>query len=174
MLLFSFFLNIFLCQGYELSGEIALKNNHYYYYRPQRINSIPKWPPHCPPMSSTLSEERDKDTHRLCGGHQIHRTPMCTMTGVFRKTSTTLPQSRKCDRQTSAHYMCSSIITEGLSLATTRTSPQQQKSDLEGATCKTCREWPLDIEQSITTATTATNSRIDGFSSNPALCDPHT
>ena len=29
---FSFFLNIFLCQGYELSGEIALKNNHYYYY----------------------------------------------------------------------------------------------------------------------------------------------
>ena len=26
----SFF--IFLCQGYELSGEIALKNNHYYYY----------------------------------------------------------------------------------------------------------------------------------------------
>ena len=27
-----FFLNIFLCQGYELSGEIALKNNHYYYY----------------------------------------------------------------------------------------------------------------------------------------------
>ena len=31
MLLFSFFLNIFLCQGYELSGEIALKNNHYYY-----------------------------------------------------------------------------------------------------------------------------------------------
>ena len=28
----SFFLNIFLCQGYELSGEIALKNNHYYYY----------------------------------------------------------------------------------------------------------------------------------------------
>ena len=29
---FFFFLNIFLCQGYELSGEIALKNNHYYYY----------------------------------------------------------------------------------------------------------------------------------------------
>ena len=30
----SFFLSfiIFLCQGYELSGEIALKNNHYYYY----------------------------------------------------------------------------------------------------------------------------------------------
>ena len=31
MLLFSFILNIFLCQGYELSGEIALRNNHYYY-----------------------------------------------------------------------------------------------------------------------------------------------
>ena len=30
--LFFFFNNIFLCQGYELSGEIALKNNHYYYY----------------------------------------------------------------------------------------------------------------------------------------------
>ena len=22
---------VFFCQGYELSGEIALKNNHYYY-----------------------------------------------------------------------------------------------------------------------------------------------
>ena len=29
---FFFFLKYFLCQGYELSGEIALKNNHYYYY----------------------------------------------------------------------------------------------------------------------------------------------
>ena len=31
----SFFIlfKYFLCQGYELSGEIALKNNHYYYYK---------------------------------------------------------------------------------------------------------------------------------------------
>ena len=29
---FFFFIKYFLCQGYELSGEIALKNNHYYYY----------------------------------------------------------------------------------------------------------------------------------------------
>ena len=29
---FFFFFLYFLCQGYELSGEIALKNNHYYYY----------------------------------------------------------------------------------------------------------------------------------------------
>ena len=29
---FFFFFTYFLCQGYELSGEIALKNNHYYYY----------------------------------------------------------------------------------------------------------------------------------------------
>ena len=29
---FFFLFNFFLCQGYELSGEIALKNNHYYYY----------------------------------------------------------------------------------------------------------------------------------------------
>ena len=29
---FFFLFKIFLCQGYELSGEIALKNNHYYYY----------------------------------------------------------------------------------------------------------------------------------------------
>ena len=29
---FFFFFKYFLCQGYELSGEIALKNNHYYYY----------------------------------------------------------------------------------------------------------------------------------------------
>ena len=32
MLLFFFLFKYFLCQGYELSGEIALKNNHYYYY----------------------------------------------------------------------------------------------------------------------------------------------
>ena len=29
---FFFLFKYFLCQGYELSGEIALKNNHYYYY----------------------------------------------------------------------------------------------------------------------------------------------
>ena len=28
---FFFFFKYFLCQGYEISGEIALKNNHYYY-----------------------------------------------------------------------------------------------------------------------------------------------
>ena len=27
-----FFLSFLLGKGYELSGEIALKNNHYYYY----------------------------------------------------------------------------------------------------------------------------------------------
>ena len=41
MLLFSFFLNIFLCQGYELSGEIALKNNHYYYSYYIYIGQLP-------------------------------------------------------------------------------------------------------------------------------------
>ena len=29
---FFFLFKYFLCQGNELSGEIALKNNHYYYY----------------------------------------------------------------------------------------------------------------------------------------------
>ena len=29
---FFFLFKYFICQGYELSGEIALKNNHYYYY----------------------------------------------------------------------------------------------------------------------------------------------
>ena len=29
---FFFLFKYFLCQGYEVSGEIALKNNHYYYY----------------------------------------------------------------------------------------------------------------------------------------------
>ena len=29
---FFFLFKYFLCQGCELSGEIALKNNHYYYY----------------------------------------------------------------------------------------------------------------------------------------------
>ena len=28
---FFFLFKYFLCQGYELSGEIALKNNHYYF-----------------------------------------------------------------------------------------------------------------------------------------------
>ena len=31
---FFFLFKYFLCQGYELSGEIALKNNHYYYILP--------------------------------------------------------------------------------------------------------------------------------------------
>ena len=31
LFLFCFYF-LFLCKGYELSGEIALKNNHYYYY----------------------------------------------------------------------------------------------------------------------------------------------
>ena len=29
---FFFLFKYFLCQGYGLSGEIALKNNHYYYF----------------------------------------------------------------------------------------------------------------------------------------------
>ena len=41
---FFFLFKYFLCQGYELSGEIALKNNHYYYiiimYSDQRENSF--------------------------------------------------------------------------------------------------------------------------------------
>ena len=36
---FFFIFKYFLCQGYELSGEIALKNNHYYYYYYYIINS---------------------------------------------------------------------------------------------------------------------------------------
>ena len=32
LLLLFFFNKYFLWKGYELSGEIALKNNHYYYY----------------------------------------------------------------------------------------------------------------------------------------------
>ena len=48
---FFFLFKYFLCQGYELSGEIALKNNHYYYYylpaspsqKLQTPHSIAKW-----------------------------------------------------------------------------------------------------------------------------------
>ena len=36
---FFFLFKYFLCQGYELSGEIALKNNHYYYYYYQQVVS---------------------------------------------------------------------------------------------------------------------------------------
>ena len=35
---FFFLFKYFLCQGYELSGEIALKNNHYYYYYYYSLN----------------------------------------------------------------------------------------------------------------------------------------
>ena len=38
---FFFLFKYFLCQGYELSGEIALKNNHYYYYYYYYINDLP-------------------------------------------------------------------------------------------------------------------------------------
>ena len=37
---FFFLFKYFLCQGYELSGEIALKNNHYYYYYYYYVQSI--------------------------------------------------------------------------------------------------------------------------------------
>ena len=36
---FFFLFKYFLCQGYELSGEIALKNNHYYYYVTQSMST---------------------------------------------------------------------------------------------------------------------------------------
>ena len=39
---FFFLFKYFLCQGYELSGEIALKNNHYYYYYYCNISSFQK------------------------------------------------------------------------------------------------------------------------------------
>ena len=42
---FFFFYNIFLCQGYELSGEIVLKNNHYYYYYYYYMCMV--WPCYC-------------------------------------------------------------------------------------------------------------------------------
>ena len=38
---FFFLFKYFLCQGYELSGEIALKNNHYYYYYYVIIMKLP-------------------------------------------------------------------------------------------------------------------------------------
>ena len=38
---FFFLFKYFLCQGYELSGEIALKNNHYYYYYLYRATPFP-------------------------------------------------------------------------------------------------------------------------------------
>ena len=39
---FFFLFKYFLCQGYELSGEIALKNNHYYYYYMMQNNILNK------------------------------------------------------------------------------------------------------------------------------------
>ena len=39
---FFFLFKYFLCQGYELSGEIALKNNHYYYYY-YYCSGLSKW-----------------------------------------------------------------------------------------------------------------------------------
>ena len=40
---FFFLFKYFLCQGYELSGEIALKNNHYYYYYYSFVMTTYKW-----------------------------------------------------------------------------------------------------------------------------------
>ena len=40
---FFFLFKYFLCQGYELSGEIALKNNHYYYYIKRPRDKITAW-----------------------------------------------------------------------------------------------------------------------------------
>ena len=37
---FFFLFKYFLCQGCELSGEIALKNNHYYYYCVENCDGI--------------------------------------------------------------------------------------------------------------------------------------
>ena len=37
---FFFLFKYFLCQGYELSGEIALKNNNYYYYYTFKITLL--------------------------------------------------------------------------------------------------------------------------------------
>ena len=47
---FFFLLKYFLCQGYELSGEIALKNNHYYYY--YSVSSVQS--NHLPPQYQIL------------------------------------------------------------------------------------------------------------------------
>ena len=41
---FFFLFKYFLCQGYELSGEITLKNNHYYYYYYLMLTGIGAWP----------------------------------------------------------------------------------------------------------------------------------
>ena len=43
---FFFLFKYFLCQGYELSGEIALKNNHYYYYYYYITDMLHKKPLH--------------------------------------------------------------------------------------------------------------------------------
>ena len=53
---FFFLFKYFLCQGYELSGEIALKNNHYYYYYYYSVwNSIPNDVRCAPSLSSFKS-----------------------------------------------------------------------------------------------------------------------
>ena len=44
---FFFLLKYFLCQGYELSGEIALKNNYYYYYYGTLFQMMSGVPHHC-------------------------------------------------------------------------------------------------------------------------------
>ena len=49
---FFFLFKYFLCQGYELSGEIALKNNHYYYYYYYPETSYPR--DQCAPMNNVI------------------------------------------------------------------------------------------------------------------------
>ena len=54
---FFFLFKYFLCQGYELSGEIALKNNHYYYYYYYYVQEL----------------------------HQLTKTAVCDVTFPFKK-----------------------------------------------------------------------------------------
>ena len=57
---FFFLFKYFLCQGYELSGEIALKNNHYYYYYyyTEHKQHNTDWRLQCTPYTLALTHHR--------------------------------------------------------------------------------------------------------------------
>ena len=57
---FFFLFKYFLCQGYELSGEIALKNNHYYYYYFNKYIS-----------SYSYLNHEDENTGAICDHHSL-------------------------------------------------------------------------------------------------------
>ena len=98
MLLFFFLFKYFLCQGYELSGEIALKNNHYYYYY---YYSVLQW------FSSYLTDRThyvSLSNHCSAFTHVHSGVPQCSVLGPILFTMYIKPLSAIIDSHSIIHH----------------------------------------------------------------------